>query len=109
MSSLFGKRKFKKIGFFAKKAINKTMLFGRYLTSSYRTLPGFMIIGVQKGGTTSLYHYLSAHPQIKLSFYKETHFFNSNYDRGLAWYKSFFSSQQRHGDGGRSDAMLFLL
>jgi lipopolysaccharide transport system ATP-binding protein len=49
-----------------------------------------MIIGVQKGGTTSLYHYLSEHPQVKLSLFKETHFFNANFNRGLLWYKAFF-------------------
>ena len=37
--------------------------------------PNFLIIGVQKSGTTSLYHYLNQHPQIYLSPMKEPHFF----------------------------------
>jgi len=37
--------------------------------------PNFLIIGVQKSGTTSLYHYLNQHPQIGMSSMKEPHFF----------------------------------
>jgi hypothetical protein len=39
------------------------------------TLPNFIIIGVAKGGTTSLYHYLDQHPQVFMSPIKETNFF----------------------------------
>ncbi|MGK7896071.1 MAG: sulfotransferase [Xenococcus sp. (in: cyanobacteria)] len=38
-------------------------------------LPNFLIIGAAKGGTTSLYHYLSQHPQIYMSSLKEPRFF----------------------------------
>ena len=38
-------------------------------------LPNFLIIGAAKGGTTSLYHYLSQHPQIYMSALKEPRFF----------------------------------
>jgi len=37
-------------------------------------LPNFLIIGVQKAGTTSVYNYLKAHPQIYMSPHKETNF-----------------------------------
>lgn len=37
--------------------------------------PNFFVIGVAKGGTTSLYHYLSQHPQVYLSPVKETNHF----------------------------------
>jgi hypothetical protein len=40
------------------------------------TMPNFFIIGVQKAGTTSLYHYLDQHPQIYMSPVKEPFFFN---------------------------------
>lgn len=40
------------------------------------TMPNFFIIGAQKAGTTSLYHYLSQHPQIYMSPVKEPHFFD---------------------------------
>jgi len=37
--------------------------------------PDFIIAGVPKAGTTSLYNYLSQHPQIYLPDHKEPHFF----------------------------------
>jgi len=52
--------------------------------------PDFIIIGVQKGGTTSLYNYLIKHPNIEPSFRKEVHFFDHNYNRGFNWYRAFF-------------------
>jgi Sulfotransferase family len=39
------------------------------------TMPNFFIIGAQKAGTTSLYHYLNQHPQVYMSPIKEPHFF----------------------------------
>jgi hypothetical protein len=39
------------------------------------TLPNFIIIGVAKGGTTSLHRYLDQHPQVFMSPIKETNFF----------------------------------
>jgi hypothetical protein len=53
-------------------------------------LPDFLIIGTQRGGTTSLYNYLSAHPKIALARQKEVHYFSVNYEKGLDWYESFF-------------------
>ncbi len=38
-------------------------------------LPNFLIIGVQKAGTTSIYNYLAQHPQVYMSPVKETNFF----------------------------------
>ena len=40
-----------------------------------RRLPNFIIIGAARAGTTSLYAYLSQHPQIFMSPIKETRFF----------------------------------
>ncbi len=37
-------------------------------------LPNFLIFGVQKAGTTSLYNYLCEHPQVYMSPVKETEF-----------------------------------
>jgi hypothetical protein len=55
-------------------------------------LPTFVIIGAMKGGTSSLYHYLSAHPEICMSSIKETNYFieEKNHRRGQAWYESLF-------------------
>lgn len=51
-----------------------------------------MIIGAQKGGTTSLYNYLIKHPQIEPASQKEIHFFDWNYDKGIDWYRKQFPS-----------------
>ncbi len=39
------------------------------------TCPNFIIIGAGRSGTTSLYHYLSQHPEVFMSPVKETRFF----------------------------------
>jgi hypothetical protein len=39
------------------------------------TMPNFFVIGAQKAGTTSLYHYLDQHPEVYMSPRKEPHFF----------------------------------
>lgn len=63
------------------------------LTQSYRKIPDFLIIGVQKGGTSSLFSYLKYHPQIKLPIKKEIHYFNIYYDKGIKWYRAYFPPQ----------------
>lgn len=62
----------------------------RLLTSSFRATPSFIIIGTQKGGTTSLYNYLAKHPNVEPAFQKEIHFFSKYYDNGFNWYRSNF-------------------
>src|SRR5690348_13644789 len=39
-------------------------------------LPNAVIAGVNKAGTTSLFHALAAHPDVTASKVKETHFFD---------------------------------
>ena len=63
--------------------------FGRALTSPFRVLPDFIIIGAEKCGTTSLYDYLIKHPSIISSKTKEVHYFDTNY-LGRWWYKAHF-------------------
>lgn len=54
-------------------------------------LPTFLGIGTSRSGTTWLHEILSAHPDIFVpSRRKEVHFFDWNYERGLAWYEAFF-------------------
>jgi len=55
--------------------------------------PNFLLIGAQKCGTSWLSKMISAHPDIFAPSKKELHFFNkqSNYDRGMLWYRSLFS------------------
>ena len=52
--------------------------------------PDFIIIGVQKGGTTSLYNYLIQHPQIAPAAQKEIHYFDLNFHQTPDWYYSQF-------------------
>lgn len=58
-----------------------------------------LIIGTQKGGTTSLFYYLSQHPQIAASKIKETNFFfrDSIWARGTDYYQGLWDwKPQKH-------------
>ena len=57
-------------------------------------LPNLIIGGAPKAGTSSLYHYLKAHPSICMSIPKEPYFFTANYSKGLTWYHSVFQEYQ---------------
>src|SRR5947209_6909997 len=62
----------------------------RVTTSPLRMMPDFIIIGAQKGGTTSLYRYLIDHPNIAPIYIKEPHFFDIHFHKGVGWYRSHF-------------------
>ncbi len=53
-------------------------------------LPNFMCLGVQRSGTTTLYHLLKQHPEIYVSPNKETKFFQYDelYEKGIDYYSS---------------------
>ncbi|MGH2784710.1 MAG: sulfotransferase domain-containing protein [Actinomycetota bacterium] len=53
-------------------------------------LPSFLIIGAPKAGTTTLAAYLDAHPDVFVAREKEVHYFDTNFSRGLDWYRSRF-------------------
>ena len=53
-------------------------------------LPGFVIIGTLKGGTSSLYGLLTQHPQVERAASKELHYFDRNFEKGIDWYRSQF-------------------
>lgn len=64
-------------------------------TSGLRAFPDFLVIGAKRGGTTSIYNYLLAHPSVVPPFprrqrIKGVHFFDVNFRRGVAWYRSHF-------------------
>ena len=59
------------------------------------TLPDFLIIGAQKSGTSSLYHWLTQHPRVRQATKKEIHYFDARYAfRSVDWYRSFFPETQ---------------
>nr|WP_221376753.1 sulfotransferase domain-containing protein [Actinoplanes polyasparticus] len=64
--------------------------YGR-LTAPGRMTPAFLICGGQRCGTTSLYRALAGHPVVlKAVLHKGVHYFDTNYHRGMAWYKGHF-------------------
>jgi tetratricopeptide (TPR) repeat protein len=52
--------------------------------------PDFIIAGAAKCGTSSIYHYLSRHPQVLLSHKKELDFYWQHFKRGVDWYLAHF-------------------
>lgn len=64
-------------------------------TSAYRVLPGVLIAGMPKCGTTALYYYLLAHPQVLAASSKEVGFFTQHFALGVRWYRSFFPFSAR--------------
>ena len=55
------------------------------------TLPTFLGIGVQRGGSTWLHTLLASHPDVYMpTIRKEIRFFDRYYENGLGWYESFF-------------------
>lgn len=64
----------------------KYLLYMSHLTK----LPDFLIMGPPKTASTSLYYYLSQHPQIFMSPKKEIRFFDLYYAKGLSYYSEFF-------------------
>ncbi|MFN8591499.1 MAG: sulfotransferase [Thermomicrobiales bacterium] len=62
----------------------------RIASAGERQLPDFIIIGAQRGGTTSLYRYLVEHPDIGPAYCKEVHYFDRYFDRGPNWYLAHF-------------------
>lgn len=57
-------------------------------------LPNFLVIGAAKAGTTSLYRYLRAHPQVFMPATKELNFFveNDGWRKGRSWYERHFQA-----------------
>lgn len=68
---------------------------GRQLTARLRATPSFLVIGAQKGGTTSLFDYLAEHPDVAAPRYKEVHYFTRYSDRPLSYYRSSFPRGDR--------------
>lgn len=67
----------------------------RQLTAPLRSLPSALIIGAQKGGTTSIFNYLVRHPGVLPPLGKEIHYFDLNYARGPRWYRGRFPYTHR--------------
>ncbi len=68
----------------------------RGVTGSLRKLPDFLIIGTQKGGTSSLFHFIEQHPSARTSIAKEVHYFDLNYRKRRSWYRGYFPFSWDH-------------
>ncbi len=71
-------------------------------TAALRRGPDYVIVGAKRGGSTSLHNYVLEHPSIQPLFpgrqhIKGVHYYDSNYERGLTWYRSHFPLQARAG------------
>ena len=59
-------------------------------------LPDFIGIGAMRCGTTWVTEQLRSHPQIHIPpHFKEVHYFDNHYERGIEWYLSNFSEASR--------------
>jgi len=66
-----------------------------------KPLPHFLVIGTQKGGTTSLHKLLSQHPDVFLPECKEVQYFSLHADKPISWYAKQFNAAkpgQQRGD-----------
>jgi hypothetical protein len=82
----------------AARAAQAVYLTAGRLTSGARMLPGFLIIGAQRCGTTSMYRALSQHPAVlKAVLHKGVHYFDMNYGRNLRWYQAHFPLTAKAG------------
>jgi hypothetical protein len=60
-------------------------------TAPARLLPGFLIVGAQRCGTTSLAKALFQHPRVRRPFgRKGIHYFDVGYHHGMTWYRGHF-------------------
>ena len=72
-------------------------LWGRP-TAALRPTPDFILIGAQRSGTTSLYQYLAAHPDVRWPPHlKSPHWYDAHFDRSEAWYRAHFPLSSQDG------------
>jgi hypothetical protein len=81
-------------------------------TAVVRPLPDFLIIGAKRGGTTSLYRYLEAHPAVLPLVPSARHlplrdnmkgvrYFDTGYHHSRSWYRSHFPTAATRALAGR--------
>jgi hypothetical protein len=79
-------------------------------TASYRLKPGFVMIGAQRCGTTSMFLALASHPQvIRPKYRKGVNYFDLNYARGENWYRGHFptTAAARRAAAGYGEPVAF--
>ena len=64
-----------------------------------KLLPIFFVVGAQKCGTTTIHNWLQQNEEISLPNLKETHFFSTEYYKGINWYfKQFNTNNDIRGE-----------
>jgi hypothetical protein len=73
---------------------------GRRVTARRRPLPGLLVIGAVKAGTTTMHHALGRHPRLRGPAIKEIHFFDrpQNWAAGPGWYRAHWPSRPPGAD-----------
>ena len=82
--------------------------FSRKITSRFRMLPSFLIIGGAKCGTTSLYAHLLEHPNILPASMKEVDFFQHIRNTKTSFYRSHFPIKRQNLITGEASALYFV-
>lgn len=63
-------------------------------TSGARLRPGYLVVGAQRSGTTSMSKALAQHPNVVPAvLHKGVHYFDMAYDRGFDWYLGHFPTR----------------
>jgi hypothetical protein len=80
---------------FRQRGSSRSLRAVQLATSHWRALPDFIVIGANKGGTTSMLTYLASHPLVVPCRTKEINYFDRpwNHDRGERWYRSWFPTK----------------
>lgn len=80
---------------FARETTKRTLhAYGR-ATAPHRVHPDFLLVGAKRGGTTSLWKYLTEHPDVLPMFpraekHKGLYYFDEGFAHGDRWYRSHF-------------------
>jgi hypothetical protein len=95
-----------------RRAANGALRGAAVATSRLRSLPDFVIVGAKRGGTTTLFRTLERHPEVAslvpaFARIKSPHYFDLNYARGDAWYRSHFALRPDRLRGESNPYLLF--
>jgi hypothetical protein len=80
---------------FARESVKHALHAYGHMTASGRVHPDFLLVGAKRGGTTSLWKYLTEHPDVLPMFpraekHKGLYYFDEGFGRGETWYRSHF-------------------
>jgi hypothetical protein len=73
-----------------------------------RLFPDYLVIGVAKGGTTTLAAWLNEHPFVAPAAQKEVHYFDYQYTLGDDWYRTNFPTKRSRTEFAREHGRPFL-